>query len=578
MKRSFYYLYLVMAFPLFTSYVEASDSYCIQVASSKHFDTATKNNFLKQSPYRAYIVKRGDFEALRVGNFKDISKAREARSYYDKKDFHPILMKNCREVGILADNGQPALKTKKEIGETSNPAISLQKPSSNITIYETGQKKGNFTDERWFELTNILKMHPPASETYDFIDFNRYLEKLLREDEKTKNTYYETKLAEINSLISQDRYNSDIEFNTDAGARHTKDIDGTLTRDIRLTARLGWTKRLYDGQKHYIYRQNEILTERDAQLRYKRAKEQLALTGATLYDNCIYSQYAVKVYEQFLKSQQHTYEIVHNRVMIGLASPADEIDAKNDLLKMKKQLITQRFLHKRDLYLFKSSINYDSEKSLYFNWWNPPQKVEDNGVSDNATLFFHKNPDLAIADNQSKLKDLGYLMQKGLYKPAVEAYAGIGAGYGRNGIISDATSFNDSNTWNLGIRLNLPIYRRNDIYLNMQKAKLNAIIAKNSRKLAFKTQRNRFSITDDEIDLYGSRYRLLENLYKGLVKKMDIVLSKYFEGKAFYRDYSDALNAASTTALQMASDRLRLQERLLYQHYLVGNTLYHETR
>jgi hypothetical protein len=540
---------------------------CVQLISSRNLSHTLREDFLETTPYRAYIVKRGSYEAIRIGGFKTLEEAEKARQYYYQSFPDAYIIRNCQESHIIADNRNRKLQTSASVKQPKKETQS-KKSSSQSEFIEI--------ENTIVQFQNIIKNPKPlVAEKFDLIDFKRYLQVLLKENEDVDNEYYYKKLTEIETLIQQDAYNSNIELTVLTSARRTVDIDKTLTRDLRLSSRLSWNKRLYDGAKGYLYNQNQILKERDASLRYKRAKEQLALTGAELYDNCLYSQLAITIYEKFYEMQKKTYAIVHHRVLTGFGSPVDEIDAKNDLLGIKKQLLTQKFTHRKNLYLFRSSINFTSEKIPYFKWWHIQEPDLPNMIE--KDLFFHKNLDLAIADNQSKLQDLNYLMMKSAKLPEINSYAAYGYDIGKDNFDLSGNGFGTSYNWELGIRLTLPIYRRNDIYLQTQKAKIEAIIEKNKRKKEFKRQRDLYEIDRDEIELYKKHYKLVEQQYQAQLRKMQIILKRYLDGKAYYRDYSDALNTASTMALQLITDKIRLIERTLYQHYLIGNTLYDET-
>jgi len=542
---------------------------CVQLISSPHLSDTLKRDFLETTPYRAYIVQRGSYEALRLGNFKTFKEAEKARQYYHQSFPDAYIIKNCKESHIIADNQD-------RISQKSSTPFTAQKESPSQSPKSDSQESFVEVESSIVTFQDIVHDPKPLiAEKFDVIDFKRYLQVLLKEDENVDSEYYYKKLAEIETLIQQDAYNSNVELTVLTSARRSIAIDQTLTRDLRLSSRLSWSKRLYDGAKGYLHNQNQILKERDASLRYKRAKEQLALTGAELYDNCLYSQLAIAIYEKFYEMQKKTYAIVHNRVLTGLGSPVDEIDAKNDLIGIKKQLLTQKFEHRKNLYLFRSSINFKSEKIPFFKWWHIQEPDLPNSVEEE--LFFHKNLDLAIADNNSKLQDLNYLIVKSSKLPEVNSYASYGYDIGKDTLTLSGNGLGTSYNWEVGIRLTLPIYRRNDIYLQTQKAKIEAIIEKNKRKKEFKRQRDLYEIDRDEIELYKKHYKLVEQQYHAQLRKMQIILRRYLDGKGYYRDYSDALNEASTMALQLITDKIRLIERILYQHYLIGNTLYDET-
>lgn len=448
------------------------------------------------------------------------------------------------------------------------PIIGINNKLNTQSVIEpTIQEKIKLTYEETI-LDELFKQKPEDEEIYDHYSYTNYFQRLLKEDENTENSYYENEIAKIDQLIREDRYNSNIYFTASSEIRREYNaIDRTKTHESGVS--LNWDYRLYDGQMTYIYNQIKKISEQGAQIGYEDAKNNLAILGSDLYGNLLFSQTILNVYNNLYKSQKNLYEIIYENRKIGLATVVDEIDAQYDLVELEKQVLGYEVLHSRNTFILKQSINSKSNKPVYIT----PLSITSSNHSDEEEkmLILHNNPSIALAQNSLKSEKVAILNETARRMPKVDLKASTG--YSWNEDLENNQKYNGAD-WNAGITVNIPIYERNDIYLNEQRAKVIALEAKNNLTIATKAALNSWDEHKKRTQELEKLNELLKFQLKGQKEKLNVIREQYLKGKAVYRDYADALNRVSTVSVELVNNVISIEKQRLVGNYLLGKKIY----
>ncbi|MAD42335.1 MAG: hypothetical protein CL623_08085 [Arcobacter sp.] len=415
---------------------------------------------------------------------------------------------------------------------------------------------------------DIFKQKPVEEEIYDSYSYSNYFQRLLKEDEQTENSYYTNKIERINQLIREDRYNSNVYISarSEIGTDYS---DAEKRRYHDSSVDLNWEYRLYDGQKTYIYDQVKRIKEQGAQIKYEDAKNNLALLGSDLYGNLLFSQTLLDVYNGLYLSQENLYEIIYENRKKGLGTITDVLDAKYDLIELEKQVMSFKILHSRNTYLLKQSINSKSNKPLFimpFNITNSNHSIEEERM-----LILHNNYEVANAQNLLKDSKVNILSESSRKMPTVDLDASTGYSWSSDLIDDTEDSGID---WNAGIEITVPLYERNDIYLNEQRAKILALQSKNNLKIATKNALNRWDTHKKRLFELNKLNTMLKVQLKGQQEKLSIIKKKYLEGNSDYRDYADSLNRVSLVSIDLVNNMIFIEKEKLLGNYLLGKKIY----
>lgn len=282
-----------------------------------------------------------------------------------------------------------------------------------------------------------------------------------------------------------------------------------------------------------------------------------------------FSQTILNVYNNLYKSQKNLYEIIYENRKTGLATIVDEIDSKYDLVELEKQVLAYEVLHSRNTFILKQSINSKSSKPVYIT----PLNITGSNHSDEEEkmLIIHNNPNIAKAQNSLKNEKVSILNESARRMPKVDLNASTGYSWNRD--LEENQDYNGSN-WNAGITVNIPIYERNDIYLNEQRAKVVALEAKNNLKIATKAALNSWDEHKKLTQELNKLNEMLKQQLKGQKEKLFIIRKQYLQGNAIYRDYADALNRVSTVSVELINNIITMEKQKLVGNYLLGKKIY----
>lgn len=476
---------------------------------------------------------------------------KSAQNYIDNNKLFKssIIIDDCTN-----DNNLPIVGEKKVVKKVDDVIV----PTKTVASKRTHEE--NILDD--------LFKQRPEEEIYDHYSYTNYFKRLLKEDENVENSYYTNELAKIDQLIREDRYNSNV-FLTASSAITTNYAAAQKTQSHDTSINLNWQYRLYDGQKTYVYDQIKKITEQGAQISYEDAKNNLAILGSDLYGNLLFSQTILNVYKSLYNSQQNLYDIIYQNRKNGLATVVDEIDAKYDLIQLEKQVLSYEVLHSRNTFILKQSINSKSNKPIFITPMNISGSNHSN--EEEKMLLLHNNPTIALAQNTLKNNKVLILNEASKRGASVDLSASSGYTWSKD-LVTNIT--NSGTGWNAAISVNIPIYTRNDVYLNEQRAKVVSLQSKNDLVVTTKAALDAWDNHKKTTQQLSQINSMLRIQLKGQKEKLAIIRKQYLEGKADYREYADALNRISIVSVDLVNNIISSEKEKLLGNYLLGKKIY----
>ena len=185
--------------------------------------------------------------------------------------------------------------------------------------------------------------------------------------------------------------------------------------------------------------------------------------------------------------------------------------------------------------------------------------------------MLHNNPQIAIAQNRLKDEKVSILNESARRMPIVDLDASTGYGWSEDLITNNKE---DGFNWDVGVTVNIPIYERNDIYLNEQRAKVVALQAKNDLRLTIKNALSNWDNHKKTTKRLNTLKELLKKQLIGQKEKLNIIRKKYLEGKSDYRDYADALNKITLVSVDLVNNLILLEKEKIIGNYLLGKKIY----
>jgi hypothetical protein len=415
-----------------------------------------------------------------------------------------------------------------------------------------------------------------ANLDYDVLSFRRYMSALFTYNNRVDESAYQKKIDYILTYIRKDRYNFDIYATAQATTGSyispystTPPIINGNYKETTTGVELHADKLLYDGQYSLIHDTYSVLNKRLADIKELSAKEKLGVLGTAIYSNMYFDQERLKLFKKMLKEQRQLNVIVKKAYKTGKDSIISYIDAKNNFLELKRNILTIQTQYIYDDYILRHSIKSKS-KNRYkllpqsFDWDLKPLALLKQETINN-------NSDIAMESNILKIRQTDLLAQKRRYYPTVNFNSYIGYGTSEYDTFSFSTA-GAGTYWQMGLVLRIPIYNRDDIRLNEEKSIYDALRQR-------KVLSSQIQSTLIEVDRsYGilQRNRVEKDLIKKQVDlqalKMKVAKANFLQGVRPYSVYSDAMTSFLRYKMQLMSLEQNYIKEMAILHSLVGNT------
>jgi len=408
---------------------------------------------------------------------------------------------------------------------------------------------------------------------YDILDFQNYLAALFEYNENAKELFYRKKIDYLLNEIQKDKYGFDVFV--DAYARTGSYISTQQTNlqtaqpgrfdESGVGASINANKLLYDGQYTLINKNYDILNKRLANIKALNAKEKLLLFGINIYSNLFISQEKLKLFHEMYNKQAQMQKSIEKAYNLGAASTLNYIDSKNDLLNLKRAILSLTYGHLHNEYILKHSIKAKGEKKYSLI----PEKINFafDSLKDLQKQAIQNSSDIALESNKLKINQTDLFAQKRRYYPTVNFNSHLGYGSAKDTLFFK--NFNNtgfSSYWELGLRVNIPLYNRGDIILNKEKELHTILLQKNvlslkTREILMEVERSYHSI-----QMIQQQQGVLQEQIALLHKKVEIAAKLYHAGSVQYRDYWDAVK----NYLEFKSQEIDLNEQYTKEMFLLA--------
>jgi len=419
-------------------------------------------------------------------------------------------------------------------------------------------------------------MHKVKTDNYDVLNFHSYIDALFEYNENALEMFYQKKIDYLLNRIQKDRYGFDVFVNayTRTGSYLTpKQVNLPTTQPGRFNessvgAAINANKLLYDGQYSLINKNYDILNKRLANIKAINTKEKLLLLGVNIYSSFFISQEKLKLFKKMYVQQSKMEKNIEKIYGLGATSTLNYIDSKNDLLDLKKAVLSLTYTHLHNEYILRHSIKAKGKKKYVLT----PQQVNFSfdSLSDLQKQAIQNSSDLAIESNKLKMNQTDFFAQNRRYYPSVNFNSNIGYG-----VANDSLLFKNLNNtglspyWELGIRVNIPLYNRGDIVLNKEKELQSILLQKNilsqkTREILIEVERSYHSLK-----MIQKQQSILEEQVKLLQKKMQTAKRLYLAGAAQYRDYSDAMK----NYLEYKSQIIDLKQNKIKEMFILATLI-----
>lgn len=429
-------------------------------------------------------------------------------------------------------------------------------------------------DPKVLQTYQIPKKNKNAvNNNYDILDFKNYLAALFEYNENAKELFYQKKIDYLLNEIQKDKYGFDIFVNAYARTGSyisTQQTNLPTTQPGRfdesgMGTAINANKLLYDGQYTLINKNYDILNKRLANIKALNAKEKLLLFGVNIYSNLFISQEKLKLFQEMYSKQIQMQKSIEKAYNLGAASTLNYIDSKNDLLNLKRAILSLTYEHLHNEYILRHSIKAKGEKKYSLI----PEKINFafDSLRDLQKQAIQNNSDIALESNKLKINQTDLFAQKRRYYPTVNFNSHLGYGAADDALFFK--NFNNtgfSSYWELGLSVNIPLYNRGDIILNKEKELHSVLLQKNvlslkTREILIEVERSYHSI-----QMIQQQQGILQEQITLLQKKVEIAAKLYQAGSVQYRDYWDAVK----NYLEYKSQEINLNERYTKEMFLLA--------
>lgn len=419
------------------------------------------------------------------------------------------------------------------------PLIATEMATTPIIAKDSNRSFKSFLNEPNLRTNNqdlFLERRSNVS-IYENLYLNTYLTALFEHNERTKEAFFQQKIDYILTEIKKDAYNFDVYLNgTVATGRYTNYIVNSPSTST--AANININKRLYDGA-YSLSDTYETLNKRLADVTAINTRDRLAILGTSIYYDLYNSQERLLLYKKILDEQKNFKDVIEAKYKNGTSSILDFIDVQNDYVALQRRVSDVNYQYLQNEYVLRQSMHSKSEKAMKL--FPTDITVDVSSIKDLQEQAIANSSDVAVESSLVKLRTADVLNEKKRFYPAVNFISSAGYAAQRPREL-DFSSSNIMETWNLGLSVNIPIYNRDDIRLNIQRSKYDMLLEENKFSAKIRETLNETHRSYMQIMRIHEQQKYVNNLLTLAEKKFDVAKERYLKGLAQYRDYSEALN------------------------------------
>ena len=372
---------------------------------------------------------------------------------------------------------------------------------------------------------------------YDVLSLSQYIKTLYVENKSTLD--YQEKSDYLSNDITQDKYNFDVYLSgyLKTGKKISADVQNSVVYTEKGIA-IYLNKLLFD-RDYFLSKKYTILYQRLANINKINRKNAILIAGVTTYMNLYFAQQELKLLKEIKDSQEKIFDNTEKNVKLGKLSKIDLIASKNDLLNLKNSIILAKEKYLKNDYILRQSINSHSKKPFLVQPFMVNLNV--NSIYEIQKRVLKNNSEIASNSNILKIKKLQLLSEQKRFVPQVSYYSYAGYSGGRNKLFSISSNLNTQN-WEIGLNMKVPLYNRNDITLKTQKAKYDILLQQDRFKKTIKNNLIKANNLFQSIVSIKAQIKILLQKIELSKEKLDIYKGQLLLGMIPYKKYSPALN------------------------------------
>ncbi len=502
--------------------------WCIQHAMQKRVYKNEDKTFLAMFPKGVICKKRGYYHFI-SGPYLN---KKELKSAFAKaKKLHTdAYIKRCNN--IKCSSTAKISQDHKPIKKKVKAKVKVIKKNK-VAQFQTAPLRQ--TEDSFIQ--NVMQhSHKKSSHVYK-LTLQEYLKRLLQKDYGLKSKSYDAKIKRLEAILEQSRYEWQIYFN--AAARYAKFIDYSLITDKELTVNAGINidKRLFDRDYPLVAR-IRYLKEQLAKVDFLNAKEQLSLLGVAIYSEALLAWELKSIYEKEYFNQKRFYNLIKERGRVGVASRVDVIDAKNDLLELRKDLLKKIYDYTYSDHLLRSSIELNISKRV---------ELENIGFAletkDLPTLYkeaYLHNSTIRRMRLLYGLKKAKVVSSEKSMLPIIDFHGALFYEYKKDFSLIPHQKAKGLN-YSGAVSVKIPLIGGDACKLHKQKVKIEALKQKNRLLDTIKKSAQQIYKLYNENKRLQKHLDIVQQQIALMYKKLQIVRKRYIEGLSVYRDFNDAL-------------------------------------
>ncbi len=518
----------------------ASAKWCIYHAMQKRIYQNEDKTFYSNFPHGTIIKKRGWYWFI-SGPYDTKDQTLQVLRLA-KKLHADAYMKPCGGLWHKTKNLQS-----KHIKEQTEQKKSTQKPHSVAISSSHPLQKLSLTQK----ISKKQKKAEEKTELYYSLSFEEFLHRLLNYEYGAKNIDYRRKLEELEAVLEHDIYDWDIFANVTAGYSKFIDYDLATNKELTLNGGLGIQKRLFD--KGYLLKERiEALKKRLAKVRSIRDKDKLALYALQIYMDAYANQQIKDIYQKLYFNQKAFFNLIAERFKVGLSGKVDYIDAKNDLLSIKRAFLDKIYDTMYSDFVIRNAIGLEVGKPVRLQEFGLMAREE--SIESLYQKALEKNPDITIQRYLFELQKEYLEQEKNAHYPILELSTGFSYEYKKDFGVTPHKSTKGLN-YNLGLNMKIPLYGPGVSSQALQKEKIKTLLQKNSLLQSIKEKARQIHRYYNEIERLDRTLEIIQEQQALMQEKLKLVKERYKSGLARYRQYSDAL----AELLRLSEERYMLQ-------------------
>jgi len=381
-----------------------------------------------------------------------------------------------------------------------------------------------------------LKYKNDVAKKFDILSLNKVIKSAMENNKN--NSYYQRKIDYLLSDIKNDKYNFDIyaTLGITTGRLTSNKYGNSAYTDE--TIALHADKLLYDGD-YFLTDKYDILNKRLALINEINAKKRFKTLVITSYINLYFAQENLKYLKKQLDNNKKLFLKIKERYKKHTISQIKFITAKRDLLNLKDvyAIAVKNYIHND--YVLRQFLNSHSQKPFLLQPFNINLKINDFKQIQKDVL--KNSSEIARESNILKLRETDYLSQKRRFHPTITLTTSLGYSLTKNKEF-DMAKQSEGPTWSIALTARQPIYNRDDIRLNIERAKYSVLKQKNKLQSTQKKVLINIENLYRTIQLLTYRISIQNEKTKLLKTELEIYKKRFLQGLVDYDTYSKSLN------------------------------------